>query len=460
MHRRVVAVAAAAVVAAFGAFCAPAGARVAVHWMAGYKAPGTPARYDRVGVLEVGPATARNVLVLEPGTSAAAAYFLPLAKWVVAQTHGWQVWAVQRRETLLADESELDLAKRGRVTATQLFDYYLGWLANPAITRHVGFVPNSTVAFARGWGMNVAVQDLHRVIAAAAKLGGRVVLGGHSLGGSVITAYATWDFHGRPGADGLAGLLYIDGASRPAIAPAAASSELAALSTASPWLAFGGIPAPFAGLFSAVGSTSALIDPNGLSQAENFPLLPADLKAPEPVTNLAQYGYAVNVPTSPLTLAAAQGHVGTGIDTSTSPAGWNGAGALTPLPRFAQMFSGWGLNGVDGAEWYFPTRLTIDTGAVNNGIANPADRMLGVHATLGRRLPHRLRIYAFGAALGGDRVLQATRALAAQSGIPARNLTLVNRQSTYAHNDPAGAYPRNDFVARLVPFLAGLGVRH
>ena len=37
--------------------------------------------------------------------------------------------------------------------------------------------------------------------AAAAQRGGRkVVLGGHSLGGSITTAYATWDFGGRPGA--------------------------------------------------------------------------------------------------------------------------------------------------------------------------------------------------------------------------------------------------------------------
>ena len=61
--------------------------------------------------------------------------------------------------------------------------------------------------------MQVAVGDLHRVIAAARKLGGKVVLGGHSLGGSVVTAYATWNFNGKPGADELAGLVYIDGAS-------------------------------------------------------------------------------------------------------------------------------------------------------------------------------------------------------------------------------------------------------
>ncbi len=47
--------------------------------------------------------------------------------------------------------------------------------------------------------MNVAVEDLHRVIEAAKALHGSVVLGGHSLGGSVVTAYATWNFNGKPG---------------------------------------------------------------------------------------------------------------------------------------------------------------------------------------------------------------------------------------------------------------------
>jgi hypothetical protein len=82
--------------------------------------------------------------------------------------------------------------------------------------------------------------------------------------------------------------------------------------------------------------------------------------------------------------------------------------------------------------------------------------VLDVHATMGRRLPRSLRIYAFGAALGGPRVLLAAKRLAAQSHIPPRNLTLINRQSTYAHNDPAGAFPKNVFLARLLPFLERL----
>ena len=76
------------------------------------------------------------------------------------------------------------------------------------------------------------------------------------------------------------------------------------------------------------------------------------------------------------------------------------------------MFSGWGLKGLDGTAWYHPLRLTIDAGAVADGNANPAQKVLGVHATHGDDLPKKLRIYAFGAALGGTRVLDAARALA------------------------------------------------
>jgi hypothetical protein len=65
-------------------------------------------------------------------------------------------------------------------------------------------------------------------------------------------------------------------------------------------------------------------------------------------------------------------------------------------------------------------------------------------------------MYAFGAALGGQRVLDSTVALAHQSHVPDRELVLVNRQDTYAHNDPSAASPNNDFLANLIPFLTSL----
>jgi hypothetical protein len=226
---RIVLTAMAAVALIVATFTPPAMSEVRVRFqrLRGFKALGTPAELNKVGVLEIGRRGARNVLILVPGTSASAAYFAPLAKSIVAQAKRWQVWAVERRENLLEDHSVLDRAKEGTATGQELFDYYLGWLTDP-------------------------------------------------------------DFNGTPGARHLSGLVFIDGGSNPIpVSPEQATTSLEGLRSASPWLTFGGIPAPFAGLFNATGSTGALIDPDAPSRGQRFALLPANLKPPIPVTNLA-----------------------------------------------------------------------------------------------------------------------------------------------------------------------------
>jgi pimeloyl-ACP methyl ester carboxylesterase len=459
------------------AVASPATAAIEFKRMDGFNAPGTPNNLDRVGVLKVGPKKARNVLILNPGTSASAAYFRPLASWVASRAKGWQVWAVERRENLLEDHSVFNQAKAGTATPQETFDYYFDWVIGAPADPSFEPIPDADVTFARNWGMRVEIGDLRRVVKAAerhaskkASRGGRrarkregkVVVGGHSLGGSITTAYATWDFNGEPGARGLSGLVYIDGGSSPTpITAQQAQQALDDLQGSTPWLSFGGIPAPLAGLFNTGGSLSALIDPDAPSIGQqNLPLEAFGLEPPCPVTNLAQYGFALDSETSPPGLIAAQAHLGM-LDESTEPCdeqsagvhGWDQAGEITPIRRYATMFSGMGLRGLDGTAWYHPRRLTIDSGAVAAGNRNPAQRILNLRAIHGDDLPRKLRIYAFGAALGREGVLDAARGLAAQSRIPQRNLTLVNRQAGYSHNDPNSAFPDNDFVERLVPFL-------
>ena len=364
------------------------------------------------------------------------------------------MWSVERRENLLEDQSELDLYKQNKVSSTQLFDYYLGYLTDKSITHHTRPVSDSSVGFAKNWGMDVAVQDLHDVIGAAKGLGGKVVLGGHSLGGSVVTAYRDVGLRrsprcrrsGRPRLHRRGERIAGERGNRDRCARRAGQR-------ASPWLAFGGITAPYAGIYSATGGASAVYDPNSPSIGQTSGLLPSELVPADRVTNKAQFGYALNVGTSPPSLEAAQAHMGTGVSPTGPVHGWDGSGALTPLSRFATMFSGAGIQNVDGSEWYFPQRLTDDTGAVGNGNANPAQGVLGVDATMGHELPHGMLIYAIATALGGPAVLTAAQNLAAQSGIPSANLTLVDEHTAYAHNDPAGAYPNNVFFDHLVPFL-------
>src|SRR5206468_8539772 len=138
-----------------------------------------------------------------------------------------------------------------------------------------------------------------------------------------------------------------------------------------PWLSFGGIGAPFAGVFNATGSLGVLLDPDSPSLGQAFPLLPANLKPPIPVTNKAQYGYALDTETSPPSLIAAQAHLGH-LAASGDPRGWDQAGEITPIQRYAEMFSGTGPKGLDGTAWHHPQRLTTDAGAVAAANAYPA----------------------------------------------------------------------------------------
>ncbi len=461
---------------------------VRTQWMPAPVAPGTPSSFEmkgshvrpgldlnQVGVVKIGRKNAKNVLVFEPGTSAGAPYIVPFAKSLVEKLGDWQVWSVERRENLLEDQSMLRRAKLGRATPQEVFHYYLGYLteAKPH-GKHMKPVNQNDVKFADEWGMNVAVEDLHTVIGSAQSLGGKVVLAGHSLGGSVVTAYATWDFAGTPGADGLSGLVYDDGGSAPSpVSKQTAEEELAKLAQNGPWLAFGGIPSPFLGLFSALGAQSTVQAPEEASLAESFPLLPSDLKPKNekgelvPVTNEAEFGYGVNVGTSPPSLIAAQVHAGAGVEETAKEdglSGWDGAGALSPLRRYAEMLAGSDTLKADGSEWYFPERLTIDTGAVAEGNANPAQEVLDEHAVHGHELPTDLKILAISTELDrafGGSVLTEAEILASQSGIPAENLTLIDEEEQYAHNDPAAADPGgniegNEFYAKLVPYLEGI----
>ena len=374
---------------ALGTAAAPAHA-VELTTLDGYDAPG-PARYDKVGVVKVGPARARHVLVLEPGTSAGAGYFIPLARDLARRLPGWQVWAVERRENLFEDHSVLDRVRAGRAPVADLFPYYLGWLTGTGSAQHFQPPADAVTAPAREWGMRVVVEDLRRVIRAARKGGRTVVLGGHSLGGTITTAYASWDFGGRPGARDLAGLVFIDGGSSSTTVDAEqARAQRDAIASGSPFNDLAGLGVPWAaGVFAAVGSTLTLKAPDERSTFQDFPLAPAALKPPVPVTNAAQFGYALDTETGPANLALVQAHLG-GLAPAGDPRGWRDARAARRSRRTARAVSGFA--GVDGFAWYHPRRLSLDASAVAGGVGNPAQDVLGLRATRGAPQAPDLRV--------------------------------------------------------------------
>ena len=214
--------------------------------------------------------------MLEPGAGEGAAYFVPFAKSLVEKSPGWQVWSVERRKNLLEDQTMLNKGKRGLASGEEVFNYYLAYLLNPSIEHHYKFIQRgAAIGFAREWGMNVAVEDLHVAVEAAKALGGKVVLGGHGIGGSIATAYATWDFAGKPGADGISGLVYDDGGSSPEpLSREKAEAELKRIFEKSPWQAFDGVQSPFPGLFAALGSTGAVVGPGRSLPGGDLPVRP------------------------------------------------------------------------------------------------------------------------------------------------------------------------------------------
>ena len=108
------------------------GLKVKRMWMPAPAAPETPTSFNfkgghigknvnlnQVGVIKIGSAKAKNVMVFVPGTSGGAAYIVPFAKSIVERLPDWQVWSVERRENLLEDQSMIAKAKKGKATPAQ-----------------------------------------------------------------------------------------------------------------------------------------------------------------------------------------------------------------------------------------------------------------------------------------------------------------------------------------------------
>jgi hypothetical protein len=409
--------------------------------------PGTnaagPSTYDRTTVLRFGPARARRVLVLVPGTYGGAGNFRLVARDIVRRVRGLQVWAWDRRSNALEDTS---VFRRG--TPAQAFDYYLN--GRPVRGRTFDPVNGAQDApYAREWGLETSLEDLRRVVRRA-RVGGRrrVILGGHSLGASTVMAYAAWDFRGRPGYRDLAAMVLIDGGldpTRDPLSAADARERKRAIDAGDPFADLLGIGLPWAaGAFAQTGARFALRAPNARSPLRDYPLLPDAFKPPVPVTNEALFGYAFDVDTSPPALGLL--HVRAGrLAGAGDPRPWID-GENSPVRRLATVF---GTEPANGVEWYFPRRLPLDLQAAAALRPTPAGRLLGVRVRHARRVDRPL--YAFGTDLTRGRAVDAARRFARSSRVPRATFAQARR---FTHLDPLTATPRrNHFLQTVVPFL-------
>ncbi len=414
---------------------ASAGPVVKVRGAAG---PG-PARYDQVTYERFGPASAKRVLILVPGTQGGAGDFSLVAPEIVRRVKGLQVWAYDRRSQAFEDHKGFASGN-----PDQAFSYYLGG---------GGFAPvsGSSVPFVREWGLKLALEDLRRVVKRARRGGREVILGGHSLGASVAVAYAAWDFKGRAGWRDLSGLVLIDGGllgtfTSPSLK--GVRERLAALEQGDPFLDLLGIGVPWAsGVFATIAGQYARVAPDARATFVDYPLIPAVLKPPAPATNEGALGNAFDDTTSPAALSLIHVRAGT-LAASGDPRPWQN-GEVTPIANVAKLF---GRSPVDSTEWYFPNRLTLDVDGASNLGRNAVTKLLGLRPWHKRSI--RVPLYALQTDLTGGRVLRGARRLLATSRIPPTRAKFVDASRENSHLDPLTAAPKTSrFLKTVIPWL-------
>ena len=411
-----------------------------------------PAKYDRSFVTKIGPSSARTVLVLMPGYSGGAGDFTLVGKDIVDRVPGLQVWAVDRRSQALEGTAYFVKGLRGEVTPQQVFDFYIGWIGNQEIQPHYQPPDPAKLGFASEWGLPTAIGDLRRVVLAAKRQGKRVILGGHSLGASMTAIYATWDFgRGRVGYEDIDGMVLIDGGALGSFdrveSPAALRRRLAAVRK-QPFADIVGVGLPWAqGAFTNVAGLLAHKAPLERSPFADFPLLPARFKPSFATTNRAGLGFAFDQTTSPKELGLIHLRAGA-LAPAGDPRDWV-SGEVSPIDRVAEF---WAANPVNGVEWFFPQRLSLDVDGANELERNATTKALDLR-------PWHLAdvdvpLYAFQTDLTKGRILRGARRFIQRSDVPARRSLLVDRGSSTSHLDPLTAAPAtNDFLKTVVPWL-------
>ena len=145
----------------------------------------------------------------------------------------------------------LDRAKQGKATAQQLFDYYLGFLTDPSITDHFQFIPDADGRRSpAAGGCASRSRTCGGSCEPARKRGGKVVRRrplARRLDHDRLRDLGLRRQAGRRRAS--TGLVFIDGGSGPTPITADEATHRCSRPRrpGSPWLTFGGIPAPFAG---------------------------------------------------------------------------------------------------------------------------------------------------------------------------------------------------------------------
>lgn len=350
------------------------------------------------------PAPTRAIVVCMPGFLGGGGSFEGIARTLVRNGldgEPIEVWAIDRRANLLEDLRGADAAEAlGNPEVAQ--GYYFGGETVGGVAFE-GYPSQDDVAYMSEWGLATHVDDLRAVLQRIdeTERQARVFLLGHSLGASFTEAYAAWRFEdGTRGVEELAGLILVDGAlggtevsedeyreggmSGSAVIP---SPGLNAVREGDRYVAL-----PLLGVEALtraeVISLRALADPDAIVEDVERDrllgvLMSLSFRDIPPLTNEAALALAfddefqplgfirtkvgqLSGPTEMYASALAGGEML--LRPSDPEASYTWVDALdadpaeyTPVQNMAESF----VHGrTNFAEWYFPTRLPLDLGAV------------------------------------------------------------------------------------------------
>lgn len=380
----------------------------------------TPADGNRFGVVRFSGADepdVRAVVVAMPGIFGGAGTFEMLARHLVRRSieagEPIEVWAIDRRSNLLEDLRGLDAAEAMRAPDLARGYYFRGETVGGA--PFGGFLAQEDVPYLSEWGLAVHLGDLRALIERVATPEARVVLMGHSLGGSMTEAFAAWRFEdGTRGAELLAGIVLVDGAAGTtpitetdytdgSMGPFGPSPGVTAIRAGSRFLAL-----PLLGLEvyprAEIAAMDASYAPDEVTtdrgRAEVLgALMSLSTQRVPRMTNAAAFGWAFDDASNGLSFAAVSMGAATGGPTepydsifgatlirpsdSAATYAWIDAPDADP-PEFtpiANLVASWIDGRTNFAEWYFPQRLALDLSAVA-GLAVPE---AGWQATAGLR---------------------------------------------------------------------------
>jgi hypothetical protein len=147
---------------------------------------------------------AHSVIVLMPGFLGGATTFDSVARNAVraaaARKRNIEVWGLDRRANCLEDLHGVHAAQRAK-SIQPAFDYYYGGKEVDG-RKFPGFTTPQDAKFLEEFGLERTVRDwyttLVREMPGQSRRAKRVICGGHSLGGPLTAAFASWDFDGNP----------------------------------------------------------------------------------------------------------------------------------------------------------------------------------------------------------------------------------------------------------------------